>query len=297
MFKKIFLSLVVLVVSLTHAETQYKAIIPFTPGGGADITFRQFQKYAQQRGVNVVAEYRSGADGLIGMNEVATSTDNITIGFGTIGTVAVHRAKNPTYQFEYVTLIRSSIFSLVSNPKSIQSLDEFDAELRKVDTKKNFGFGSPGQKITFEQLFSLTAPVTGRREPTLVAYKGSSQLLTDLIGGFIDVAWIPINVTKPMIDSGKVKLLAANMRKNAGEFSGIPKMNQKYPGLENTDGFCVVLPKGASAESITFWSSLLREYMSDPHTIKSAADDFTEVSDFGPAPLKTAVDSLSKAYK
>jgi tripartite-type tricarboxylate transporter receptor subunit TctC len=130
-----------------------------------------------------------------------------------------------------------------------------------------------------------------------VGYKGSSQLLTDLIGGFIDVAWVPLNVTKQMIDSGKLKLLAINSRRNANEFANVPKMNKRYPGLENTDGFCVVLPKGASAESVAFWSKIIREYMNDEQAIKEAAANFNEISEFGPGPLKTSVESLAKAFK
>lgn len=98
--KKFIIGLSLFVTCLAHAQWNpgkevVKAVIPFSPGGGVDQAFRHFQKYADARGINFVAIYKAGADGLIGSTEVAEAKpDGLTLGFGTVATVAVHKNRS-----------------------------------------------------------------------------------------------------------------------------------------------------------------------------------------------------------
>jgi tripartite-type tricarboxylate transporter receptor subunit TctC len=291
--RKIIIAALILICAIAHADP-YKAIIPFPPGGGADIAFRHFQKYADSRGINIIANYKSGADGLIGMGEVA-SADDSTIGFGTVATVAVYQNKNPNYQFEYVSMIRTSIFALVTgSANSLQSLSEVQNELSKVDTKKSFGYGAPAQKILMEELFKFTDLKNGRRPPTLVAYKGGAPLMTDVMGGHVDVAILPLILAKPMIDAGKLRLLALSNRKPLHDSEFVPILNKVYPLWQDADGYCIVLPKDARQENLVFWNKLVKEYLEDPLTRKDFVIDFSESVDIGPKHMKVIVDSVAK---
>lgn len=267
-------------------------IIPFTPGGGVDQSFRHLQRYAEQRGIKIVASYKPGADGLIGMNDASSlPPDGFNISLTTAGAVAVHRLKNPNPDLSIVSGIRNSVFAIVVNPnKGITSIKDLETKIRKGDDIK-FGQGAPAQKLSVEQLIEFMNP---KSKPVVAAYKGAGPVIQDLLGGHIDVASVPLSTVSTHIDAGKLKLLAVSVDSKIDSYPDVPSISKFYPKWENYEGYCLVVPKNTSPDAILFWENFLKDYLADPQVQKDFVKDFTEVSPFGTHKVESTVKSSMK---
>jgi tripartite-type tricarboxylate transporter receptor subunit TctC len=266
-------------------------IIPFSPGGGVDQAFRHLQKYALDRGIKLVAEYRPGADGLIAMRALSSMpTDGFHISITTAGVLAYQELKDTEKCCTIVTGIRDSIGAFVVNPGgSIKTFGDLQQALKRGDDLK-FGFGAPGQRMVLDQLFEFTKPAVQQR---LVGYKGGMPVLNDLAGGHIDVAYVPLTIAKTLVDSGKLNLIATTKSKVEG-YTSLPRVEEIYPGWKELDGFAVVTPTGTTPEAVKFWSTFLKEYVANKQVQQDFIKDHTITSSFGTKNILETI-SASKA--
>lgn len=272
-----------------------KAVIPFAAGGGVDLAFRNFQKYALAEGINIVPVFKGGAEGLIGATEVAESkADGMTIGFGTVATAAVHKIKFPDYNFDLVTVIRGSIMTMVTHAGSgVNNLEDLERLVRNPDHKKTFGYGSPSQKAIWEQYLTLAR---ASHTPILVPYKGGGPVMQDAMGGHVDFAVVPYSIARTNIEAGKLKMIAVSIRNPWKEVGAWPNLNKKYPNWQNEDGFMVSLPQGTNPAAVKFWRDLLNKYMSDQQVRQDFIREFTEVEPFGPEYAQQRIGLAVKTY-
>ena len=256
-----------------------QVIIPFAAGGGVDQTFRHFETWANKRGIVFTPQYKPGADGLIGMDAIASAPkDGYTVSFGTAGTVATQRIKNPTAELTVVTSIRSSITGfVVSNKSNIKTIDELEKRLRNNESL-TFGVGAPGQAIVLNQVIELS---NGKEKSVIVNYKGGNPVVVDLVGGHIDVAGVPLNLVDQHVDANRVKLIAVSSDKRLEQYSSIPTITEKFSTYKNLDGMLFILPPKTDKVIVDFWSNLLKEYVNDTTVKKDFIKDYYHSLPFG----------------
>lgn len=296
---KKFILLLSLCLSISaHAfDTKDKTInvvIPFAPGGGADQSFRHMQKYAEQKGINLNASYKAGAEGLIGMNDIAAlPADGYNLGLSTAGAVAVQRNKNPAADPLIITGIRNSVFAIVVNSESkIYTLKDLENKMRTEKT--TFGQGAPAQKLSLEQ---LVESVNSKNDVVIAAYKGASPAIQDLLGGHIDAISVPLSTVSSHVNAGKLRLLAVTSKSRVEAYPTVPSIFTFYPKWENYEGYCLVVPRTVSPEALEFWSAFMKEYLNDAQVQKDFAKDFTEVSAFGTQKLEATIKSSMRKLK
>lgn len=256
-----------------------KAIIPFPPGGGVDMAFKRFQKYADSQGITIVPIYRAGAEGLIGMTEGSEAKpDGLTLIFGTVTAAATHKIKNPDYNFEYITVLHSAIMAIATHPNNpIDNIDDLEKELNNPQTKKTFAYGSLSQKNIWEQYFQFAKIKT---TPTLVPYKGTAPAVQDALGGHIDYVVVPYITLKSNIESGKLKLVAITSQNSWRELK-VTNLSKKYSGWENEAGFLVSLPQHTNSNAISFWKNFVHTYLNDKNIQKEIVQEFSDLEPFG----------------
>lgn len=268
-------------------------VIPFAPGGGVDATFRHFEKWAQSKNIKFNVSYKPGADGLLGMNEIAgLPGDGYNISFGTAGTIAVQRIKNPSAELEPITLIKNSISAFVTHKDSgINSI----SDLYKGDKEKTIGYGAPGQKMLVDQVIQLSQ---GKIKATLLPYKGGAPVVKDIAGNHINFAGPPLLIVKSHIDAGHVKLLAVGSKNRLKEYPNVPTIYEIFPSWKDYDGFAVILPGNADKAAVKFWTDLLKEYLNDKSVQEDFVKEFNEPNKFGreelEALVKNSITALSK---
>jgi tripartite-type tricarboxylate transporter receptor subunit TctC len=299
--KKLILMLTAFFALTAHAQFNptkepIKAVIPFAPGGGTDIAFRHFQKYADQRNITIVPMYKGGADGLIGTNEVAESKPNgYTIGFATVATVATHKLNNPNYNFDHISVIKGSVMAIATHPNNdITNFDSLEKTLKSGDNKKTFAFGSPSQKTIWEQIFNANKISI---QPVLVPYKGGGPAVQDAIGGHVDFIVVPYSIIKQHVDSGKLRLIAIIARNNWKEFSHVPNVAKKYNNWQFDDGFLLTLPQHTNTEAYNFWKEFVLSYMKNEQVNQDFVSEYTEIDIFGIDNATKRVDTFVKTLK
>ena len=165
-------------------------VVPFPPGGSADVVGRLLAETMRSRGYNIAVENRSGAGGVIGTASVARgAADGSVMLVGQIGSQLLSWALNPNpgYHaltgFEPVALLGfvPTIF-VVRDSVPARSLAEFVAYARRASPSLAYGSSGPGTSthITVE-MFRAMAGI----ELTHIPYRGLAPAMQDLLGNQI----------------------------------------------------------------------------------------------------------------
>jgi tripartite-type tricarboxylate transporter receptor subunit TctC len=243
----VFLILSQSVFAQPYPNKPIRLISPFPAGGAVDLIARGIgQKMAEQMGQPVVVENRAGASGAIGAEAVARAApDGYTLLIGTTTTHGISPALNPKLPYNAITdftpisLVTLIPHVLVVNPSlPAQSLQEF---IRLAKAKPGMTYGSAGNgsphHLVAEQLKSLTGI-----DVVHVAYKGSGQAMTDLIGGQLQFMSIELTGAESFIKSSKIRPLAIA---SAKRFPGldVPTFAESgYPGFEVSAWYAIFGP-------------------------------------------------------
>jgi tripartite-type tricarboxylate transporter receptor subunit TctC len=236
-------------VAQTYPTKPIRFIVPFVPGGGTDITARTIaQKLSDTFGKPVVVDNRPGAGGVIGADIVAKAVpDGYTLLLGSPGPLTINpnlQAKMPydtLRDFAPVSLATISPFLLVAHPgTAASSVKDLIALAKEKPDSLNYGSAGNGSvaHLSAEQ-FRAIAGI----QLTHVPYKGSSQVLVDLLSGRLQLTFENLPVVLPHIRSGKLRALAVGTRKRSTLVPELPTMIEAgVPGYESSTGFGVLAP-------------------------------------------------------
>ena len=110
--------------------------------------------------------------------------------------------------------------------------------------------------------------------------------MNDLLGGHIDIAFLPASVAKTQIDSGSLKLLASTYNV---PYKNITILTNKYQSWIDYFGYCIVLPKESDSDTITYWRNLVVEYSNDAESKKNIQSELGVILPTGGKYLKDRV--------
>jgi len=224
-------------------------VVPFAPGGSTDTLARVLgQKLSDSLGQQVVIDNRTGANGNIGMEIVAKAPpDGHTIVLGYIANVAIGPSLydklpfDPVKDYEHVTLLATSPNVLVAHPSvKATNMKELIALAKASPGKFSYASASVASvgHLTGEYINQLAGI-----KMTHIAYKGSGQAVTDLLGGHIPLMYSGFSSTLPHIKSGKLRPLAQTGEKRSPALPDVPTIaEQGFPKFEATAWYGVHAP-------------------------------------------------------
>jgi len=290
MIKALLLIVSLLVTPSFAFDLKLKAIevvIPFAPGGGVDTTYKHFEKYARARGVNTVAIYKPGAEGLIAMRDLSSgSNDGYRISFTTTAVYSNAVAKEPLNVVPLIA-IKNPLGTFVTSSKS--NIKTFDQLINVLKTNDNIkiGSGAPGQALVWEQLFDLT----GIPSRQLIPYKGGQPVLVDLLGGHIDVAMLPAALTSQQAKAGNIQIVAHTGVNKIKDFDSAIALSHKYPKWGLLDIFIVVTPQIGKIQAEQ-WESFIQDYLSDASVQNDFVNEHSEHLPSGDKVIKQALTNI-----
>ena len=217
-------------------EKPVKIVVPFAPGGGADMLARTLSaSLADMWGQSVVVENRAGASGNIGAEAVARSEpDGYTILLTSSAFVISPGMSNKLpfnveKDFTPITLAAELPNVLVVHPGvKASTAKELEALIRSNTTK--ISYASPGNGTgghLAAELFKQSAGV----EITHVPYKGGGAVIADLLAGHVQMTFATLPSVIAYINADKVRALALTTSKRA--FITAPTMIESgYPGFD-----------------------------------------------------------------
>ncbi len=190
-----------------------KLIVPFAPGGVADVVARVYaERLSLRLGQTVLVENRAGASGNIGTEAVARSAaDGYTLLLAFDGTMVINPHVFPKVGFDTIndfapiSKLGNSTQILVANPAfAANSLAE---AISKAKTLRSINYGTSGTASPGHVSGEMLKQMTGL-DLVHVPYKGGSQAVADVLGGQIQWAFTAVATAQPLIASGKLKGLA-----------------------------------------------------------------------------------------
>jgi tripartite-type tricarboxylate transporter receptor subunit TctC len=189
-------------------------IVPYTPGTGIDIVARTLgPKIAERWGQAIVVDNRPGSSGNIGAQAVATAPpDGYTLmttvmAFAMTPALTKTLPYDPIRDFTPVAKVATGSMALAVNPTKlpVKSLAELIAMARERPGKLNYaspGNGTP-QHVGME-LFKQRLGI----DIVHVPYKGAAGAMQDLVGGQVEIAYLPVHTALPFAAAGKLRILA-----------------------------------------------------------------------------------------
>ncbi len=223
-----------LLVSAAHAQATYpdkpiRVVVPFSPGGGADLIARTLSvDLAKELGQPVIVDNKPGAGTVIGSDLVAKSpADGYTLLLSSIAhSVNPSLAEKLPYATErdfapVAMLVRSPNVLVVRADSPYKSVkDIIDAAKAKPG---KLTYASPGNG-TSSHLAGALFEDLGKVRLQHIAYKGSAPALTDLLGGQTDILFGTSGSVGSFIDTGKLRALAVTSAVRSSAYPAVPTM-------------------------------------------------------------------------
>jgi tripartite-type tricarboxylate transporter receptor subunit TctC len=226
-------------------------IVPFAPGGTTDILARVVgEKLAIALGQTIVVDNKPGQGGGIGASFVAKAApDGYTLFGGTISTHAINASlyKNLSYDpvkdFEPVALVAFLPNVLLVDPHlGVNSVAELVALLKKDEKKRTFASSGAGTSTHLAgELFAdlIGVPLTH------IPYKGTPPAMVDVSSGQVTFMFDQMTAALPLLQAGKLKLLAVTTGKRIALAPNTPTMVEAgVPGFEMSSWQAIYAPKG-----------------------------------------------------
>lgn len=247
-----------------------RLIVPFTPGTGIDLIARTVgPRLGQRLGRPVVVDNRAGASGNIGTEAVVRAAPNGSTLLVSVNTLVMNRSLYPKLPFDPVKdLVPVSLTSwgqllLVANPAAGWHTA---ADLVR-DAKARPGrinYASPGVGTPHHLSMELFKSVNGIFL-THIPYRGTSTAVTDVLGGQIDLMFLPIHVALPHVKAGKLLALGIGSDKRHPLLPQVPTLAEAKAGDINVAmWYGIFAPPGTPADQVTRLNHELKDILALP---------------------------------
>lgn len=246
-----------------------RLVVPFAAGGSVDAFSRMVgQRLGERVGQPVVVENRAGAGGAIGTEFVAKApADGYTLIWGTVSTHAINMAMVPNLRYDGVRdfapitlLMEQPLLLVVPATSKVMSLQDL-IKAQKANPGKST-FGSPGPGTTGHLTGELLKKTFGM-DMEHVSYKGSHPMLTDLIGGRLDLGVDNLPTSMAQVKAGRARALAITSLKRSELLPEVPTLSETIAGFQVVAWQGLYAPAGTPEAVLERLSSETRAVLAD----------------------------------
>jgi tripartite-type tricarboxylate transporter receptor subunit TctC len=244
-------------------------IVPYTPGGGTDITARIMAQWLSERlGQQFIIENKPGAGNNIGTEAVVNASPD---GY-TLLLVNPANAINATLYrklpFNFLRdiapvagIMRVPNVMEVNPEVPAKTVAEFIAYAKANPSKINWATSGNGTSVHLSgELFKMMTGV----DLTHIPYKGSAPALTDMIAGTVQVIFDNMPPSLPHIRAGKLRALAVTTNIRSDALPDVPTVAETVPGYEASAFYGMAVPKGTPPEIIDKLNKEVNAGLADP---------------------------------
>ncbi len=250
-----------------------KLVAVFPPGGSVDQVARILQVPLQTAlGQTVIVENKGGASGSIGAAQVAAAPPDgytFAVVFDTHG---VNPALIPNLPFDSkkdltpIVLVGTSPMVLATFAGS--DYKTFADVVAAAKAKKNVSYGSIGSGSLGHVAMTLLGK-NGGIDWAHIPYKGGGPLMNDAVAGHVPLSIGSVFVTKPHIDSGRMRPLAVTSSKRSPDLPNVPTVAESgYPGFEAPAWWAVLAPAKTPPDILKRMNDALNAVLKSPEIAK-----------------------------
>lgn len=287
----------------SYPSENIKLYIPYAPGGPTDLLGRATATFLEKDlGQTIVVENRPGASGSLGIQAMRAGGNE----GHSLSIIAVPAtATNPLQQdvgytnedyvpIGVISVIPSVVVVVVGSPYA-------DAEAFFEAAK-----GKPGQlkvavpgAATSQAMELKRLAETYDVQVTPVPFNGNAEIITALLGGNIDAAFV--NASKDIlenIDAGKFTPLAVSPPERVDYLKNIPTLKEVgYPELVNSVSlFGLAAPKGTPEQVIATLEESLRKSQQDPEVVKTLDEKYVPDEFIDAEKFQAMIDNIVAVY-
>ncbi len=246
-----------------------KLVVPFAPGGAADITGRLVADSLSKRiGQPVIVENKPGGGATVGAAYVISMpADGYTLLYTTPGPQITNPYLMARLPYDPKALVPVSRIAwvpsvlVVNAALPVKSVKELIEYARKNPGKVNFGSAGIGASSHLSgELFKSMAGI----DISHVPYKGTGQVVQDLIGGNIQMTIDSLSVYLPYIKSGQVKALGIAMPQRSPAMPDLVPVSDDLKGFDATPVNYLSVRSGTSESIVQKLNSEIKAVLGDP---------------------------------
>lgn len=251
-----------------YPERPVKLILGFAPGGATDYLARILaRKLGERTGQQFVVDNKPGAATRIGMESVQKAAgDGYTIGLATAVTTTF------PLMFDGVAFAPGKDFAPITMLGRAPTFVVVRQDLPAKDYKELVAYGKSSGKLTLghpgngsnPHIAGLTLARAAGFPATAVPYKGTAPTATAVGAGEVDFAMLEYAVARPMLEAGRVRLLAVTEPRRSGIRPEVPTgkevgITREVEGL--TPWFMMIAPAGTPQPVVDALNRHLREIL------------------------------------
>jgi tripartite-type tricarboxylate transporter receptor subunit TctC len=297
---RLLMAVAVLGPSLSHAESYPSRAVtiltPFAAGSVTDAAARVLAQALQEAlGQPFIVENRAGAGGLLSAKAVAgAKPDGYTL---LLTTNSTHSAANglfknvpydPVKDFTPVARIGSfASFVAVTPDKPYQSMQALVAYAKQNPGKLSYGVGNSTTQIVMETLKKRTGT-----DIVKVPYRSNPTVMTDLIGGQIQIMVADFNTGIPQLKAGKVNALAVLTRDRHPSLPDVPALSETVmPGYHILAWAGMFGPAGLPPDAVKTLADAIHKALETPEVRQRFNSSGTDIYWSGPQEFDAFVKS------
>ena len=267
----------------TFPSEPIKIIVPYAVGGIADVLARLVgARFESVLKLPVVIENRTGSNGTIAMQFVAQARpDGYTLMLGNLGTQVVNRYLYQNLPFDIKRgfqpigqIAATPMLLVVAVNSPANSVADIIAAGKDPSKHLNFGSGGSGSA---SHLGLVLLSSMAKIDIAHVPYRGSSQIVPDLLGGRLTAYFDTPPTSLALIAAGKLKPLGVASLQRQPALPGVPTIAETIPGFELLSWLGLFAPAGLPQERVKKLNDTLRTVLLEPNFRKQLIDQGNEV--------------------
>ncbi|MFZ9296972.1 MAG: tripartite tricarboxylate transporter substrate binding protein [Hylemonella sp.] len=246
-----------------------KLVAVFPPGGSVDQISRLLAPHLQQElGQNVIVENKGGASGAIGAAAVASApADGYTFAV-VFDTHGVNPALMPNLPFDsrkdLSTVLVIGTSPMVLATPAASEFRNFADVAASAKSGKSVSYGSIGSGSLGHLAMALLGK-NGGMNFNHVPYKGGGPLMNDAVAGHVPLAIGSVFVTKPHIDSKRLRALAVTTSRRSSKLPEVPTIAESgFAGFEAPAWWAVLAPAKTPSDIVQRMNAAINKAMKIP---------------------------------
>jgi tripartite-type tricarboxylate transporter receptor subunit TctC len=257
-------------------------LVPSAPGAFIENSFRMVSKIVEEQnpGVSFVIVNKPGADGVIATNQLAEAApDGLTIAtasqMSTFVTQDIFQKDIKKYNSDTFVVpvlpTRSPLAIVAKADSAVNTPREFLDKVKNSTQPLNIAIGGGPHKLTYEYILDRFS----NSNVQSIAFQGPLQAVTGVASDSnIEFGIMPLQVAWPMVQAGKVKVIAITADRPLSTHPTIPLIRNSVPGLEVSAGSALLLPPGTPREVADWYNRVWGRAMQTAEAQKLYADNF-----------------------
>lgn len=282
----------------TYPSHNFTMIVPFGPGGGSDVMARTMANVITELNllpVKMLVENQPGSQSAKGYGMVAgRKGDDYTLATVSVSFFTTPLRGGTTFNYKSFTPIAgiaTSPYILVVGSQS---------KYKTVNNFKNAGSlttGSTGA-VSDPAILSNIMKKSLNVNIRVIPFDGEGEIMTELLGGRIDFAFLNPSEAIGMIQAGTVRPLAVSTSKRLAKFPNVPTFKEQGFDIDYVQVRGVVMPQGVSPKTVAYWEGVLKKVAESDNWRKQYIDRFNEEPAFIPAKeFATLLDTTNTRYE